>query len=111
MPATMFDKIWDPHVVADLGGGWSLLYCDRVLVHDLSGGRALQEVGEAGYKVARPDLVFATPDHAVSSAPGRTSETFPTGARLLAGLPSGVLIRRLGLAQAVRETRGFLAEP
>ncbi|MBR0652311.1 3-isopropylmalate dehydratase large subunit [Roseomonas terrae] len=83
---TLLDKIWDPHVVADLGNGWSLLYCDRVLVHDLSGGRALQEVGEAGYPVARPDLVFATPDHAVSSAPGRTSETFPTGARLLAGL-------------------------
>jgi 3-isopropylmalate/(R)-2-methylmalate dehydratase large subunit len=73
-------------VVADLGGGWSLLHCDRVLVHDLSGGRALQEIEEAGYPVAHPDLVFATPDHAVSSAPGRTSETFPTGARLLAGL-------------------------
>ena len=86
MPATLFDKIWDPHVVADLGAGWSLLYCGRVLVHDLSGGRALREVGEAGYDVARPDLVFATPDHAVSSAPGRTSETFPTGGRLLAGL-------------------------
>ncbi len=86
MPATMFDKIWDPHVVADLGGGWSLLHCDRVLVHDLSGGRAMQEVGEAGYPVARPDLVFATPDHAVSSTPGRTAETFPAGARLLAGL-------------------------
>ena len=86
MPATLFDKIWDPHVVADLGGGWSLLHCDRVLVHDLSGGRALQEIEEAGYPVAHPDLVFATPDHAVSSAPGRTSETFPTGARLLAGL-------------------------
>ena len=40
MPATLFDKIWDPHVVADLGAGWSLLYCDRVLIHDLSGGRA-----------------------------------------------------------------------
>jgi 3-isopropylmalate/(R)-2-methylmalate dehydratase large subunit len=86
MPATLFDKIWNPHVVADLGGGWSLLHCDRVLVHDLSGGRALQEIEEAGYPVAHPDLVFATPDHAVSSAPGRTSETFPTGARLLAGL-------------------------
>ena len=34
MPATLFDKIWDPHVVADLGAGWSLLYCGRVLVHD-----------------------------------------------------------------------------
>ncbi len=86
MTATLFDRIWDPHVVADLGAGWSLLHCDRVLVHDLSGGRAMQEVGEAGYAIAHPDLVFAVPDHAVSSAPGRTEETFPTGARLLAGL-------------------------
>lgn len=86
VPATMFDKIWDPHVVADLGGGWSLLHCDRVLLHDLSGARALREVGESGYSLARPDLVFATPDHAVSSAPGRTADTFPEGGRLLAGL-------------------------
>ncbi|MBB5690291.1 3-isopropylmalate dehydratase large subunit [Roseomonas alkaliterrae] len=86
MPATMLDRIWDPHVVADLGGGWSLLHCDRVLLHDLSGGRALEEVLEAGHRIARPDLVFATPDHAVSSAPGRTAETFPKGGRLLAGL-------------------------
>lgn len=86
MPATLFDRIWDPHVIADLGGGWSLLHCDRVLLHDLSGGRALQEIGEAGYPVACPDLVFATPDHAVSSAPGRTAETFPKGGQLVAGL-------------------------
>jgi len=86
MPATLFDRIWDPHVVADLGGGWSLLHCDRVLLHDLSGARALREVGEDGYALARPDLVFATPDHAVSSAPGRTGETFPEGGRLLKGL-------------------------
>ena len=86
MTATLFDRIWDPHVVADLGAGWSLLHCDRALVHDLSGGRAMQEVGEAGYAIARPDLVFAVPDHAVSSAPGRTAETFPTGAKLLTGL-------------------------
>ena len=86
MAQTLFDKIFDPHVVADLGGGWSLLHIDRVLLHDLSGARALREVGEAGHAVARPDLVFATPDHAVSTAPGRTSETFPGGAGLIAGL-------------------------
>jgi 3-isopropylmalate/(R)-2-methylmalate dehydratase large subunit len=86
MASTLFDRIWDPHVVADLGGGWSLLHIDRVLLHDLSGARALNEVREAGYDLARPELVFATPDHAVSSAPGRTSETFAGGARLIAGL-------------------------
>lgn len=86
MARTLFDKIWDPHVVADLGGGWSLLHIDRVLLHDLSGARALNEIKDAGYALAHPELVFATPDHAVSSAPGRTSETFPGGARLIAGL-------------------------
>lgn len=84
--ATLLDKLWDPHVVADLDEGWSLLHIDRVLLHDLSGARALEEVAARGHGVARPELVFATPDHAVSSAPGRTSETFAGGARPIAGL-------------------------
>jgi 3-isopropylmalate/(R)-2-methylmalate dehydratase large subunit len=81
MPQTLFDKLWAPHVVADLGDDWALLHIDRVLLHDMSGARALTEVGERGYDLARPDLVFATPDHAVSSAPGRSSATFAGGAR------------------------------
>ncbi len=83
---TLFDKLWDQHVIADLGDGWSLLHMDRVLLHDLSGGRALREVGELGHAVARPELVFATPDHAVSSAPGRTDRTFAKGFELLTNL-------------------------
>jgi 3-isopropylmalate/(R)-2-methylmalate dehydratase large subunit len=83
---TLFDKLWGPHVVADLGGGFALLHVDRNLLHDLSGARALEEVGEKGYSLARPDLTFATPDHAVSTRPGRTGETFAPGFRLLAPL-------------------------
>jgi 3-isopropylmalate/(R)-2-methylmalate dehydratase large subunit len=86
MPSTMFDRIWDRHVIADLGEGWSLLYLDRILVHDLSGGRAMQEIAEKGYRVAEPRKVFATPDHAVSTAPGRTAMTYPKGGQLLAKL-------------------------
>lgn len=86
MPTTMFDRVWDRRVVADLGGGWSLLHLDRVLVHDLSGGRAMAELDEQGRRVALPDLVFATPDHAVSSAPGRTAETFARGGQLVGSL-------------------------
>ena len=93
---TLFDKIWDSHVVADLGGGWVLLHIDRHLLHDLSGARALAEVEEKGLKVRHPELAFATPDHAVSSAPGRTSETFQPGARLIASL------RRRAAATGVR---------
>lgn len=79
---TLFDKVWDRHVVRDLGDGWALLHIDRHLLHDLSGPPALAEAAERGLKVKRPDLAFATPDHAVSSLPTRTGETFPGGAPL-----------------------------
>jgi 3-isopropylmalate/(R)-2-methylmalate dehydratase large subunit len=86
MAHTLFDKIWAAHVIRDLGEGWALLHIDRHLLHDLSGPSALMNVKQRGLKVRNPELVFATPDHAVSSAPGRTGETYPTGARLWAGL-------------------------
>lgn len=81
-PRTQLDKIWDAHVVADLGDGWSLLHVDRHLLHDLSGGEGLRTIAERGLKVRNPELTFATADHAVSSQPGRTGETFAPGARL-----------------------------
>jgi len=81
-PRTLIDKIWDLHVVRDLGEGWSLLHIDRHVLHDLSGPPALMEVARRELAIANPDLTFATPDHAVSSAPGRTAETFPLGGRL-----------------------------
>jgi 3-isopropylmalate/(R)-2-methylmalate dehydratase large subunit len=82
MSRTLFDRIWDAHVVADLGGGWVLLHVDRHLLHDLSGADGLQALAERGLSVSRPDLCFATPDHAVSSSPGRTGESYGKGASL-----------------------------
>jgi 3-isopropylmalate/(R)-2-methylmalate dehydratase large subunit len=81
--ATLFDKIWDPHVVADLGGGNALLHIDRHLMHDLGGPVALEELQRRGLKLRNPELTFATPDHAVSTAPGRHADTHPPGGRLL----------------------------
>jgi 3-isopropylmalate/(R)-2-methylmalate dehydratase large subunit len=86
MAKALYDKIWDSHVVTDLGNGFVLLHIDRILLHDLSGARALSEVMEKGYPLAQPRLVSATPDHAISTQPGRTEETFPPGAPLLRGL-------------------------
>ncbi len=83
---TMFDRIWDRHVVAELGDGWDLLWLDRILLHDLSGGRALRDVAERGLRVPHPARVFATADHAVSSAPGRTEGSFPRGGALVRSL-------------------------
>jgi len=66
---TLFDKAWDAHVVADLGGGMALLHADRVLLHDLSGMRALRMLRDGGMQVRDPELCFAAPDHTVSSDP------------------------------------------
>src|SRR5580700_11989311 len=82
MPRTLFEKIWDAHVVRDLGGGWALLHIDRHLLHDLSGPPALAEIARRGLAVRNPELTFAVPDHAVSSAPGRAATTFELGGRL-----------------------------
>lgn len=70
---TLFDKIWEAHVAADLGQGSVLLHLDRVLLHDLNGSRPLDAINRAGRTVRNPGLVFATPDHLVSSAPDRVS--------------------------------------
>ncbi|MCW5730909.1 MAG: 3-isopropylmalate dehydratase large subunit [Alphaproteobacteria bacterium] len=86
---TLFDKVWEPHVVARLGGDTVLLHIDRHLMHDLGGPVGLAELKRRGHRVRNPELTFATPDHAVSSAPGRTEDTNPTGGRLLRGLRAG----------------------
>jgi len=79
---SLFDKVWDSHVVKVLDGGWVLLHIDRVLLHDLSGTASLNALRKRELPVARPDLAFATPDHAVSSAPGRGPLTYAPGGHL-----------------------------
>ena len=66
---TLFDKIWDLHAVADLGDGMSLIHADRILLHDLSGARALRMLLEEGKGVRNPELCFAAPDHTVTTDP------------------------------------------
>ncbi len=85
-PLTLFDKIWDAHVVSDLGEGWSLLHVDRHLVHDLNGAPTLTDLRDRKLPVRNPELTFATPDHVVSSQPGRTGNTFPEGRKLYNGM-------------------------
>ncbi len=71
---TLFDKIWDRHVISDLGGGYALMHVSRHLMHD-GGAAALERNRLKGYKVRNPELTFATMDHAVSTEPGRTAAT------------------------------------
>ena len=79
----MFDKVWDAHEITRLAGGVSLLHVDRHLIHDLEAGPDLARLDARRIPVRRPDLTYATPDHAISSAPGRTTDTNPAGGDLL----------------------------
>ncbi len=91
MPAgnTIFDRIWDVHVVAPLGGGFDLLHVDRHLLHDLSGPSALGALRAQGRALRNPELTFATPDHGVSTLPDRDDDSSPIGARLVPALRRG----------------------
>lgn len=65
MPKTLFDKVWDQHVVTELENGQTLLYIDLHLVHEVTSPQAFAGLREAGRRVRRPDLTYATMDHNV----------------------------------------------
>lgn len=65
MPKTLFDKIWDAHVVASAEDGPDLLYIDLHLIHEVTSPQAFSGLREAGRRVRRPDCTFATMDHNV----------------------------------------------
>jgi 3-isopropylmalate/(R)-2-methylmalate dehydratase large subunit len=62
---TLFDKIWDAHVVKKVEGGPSVLYIDRHLIHEVTSPVAFLGLKKRGLKVFRPDQTTATPDHNV----------------------------------------------
>ncbi len=65
MPKTLFQKIWDAHVVTTLADGTTILYIDRHLVHEVTSPQAFEGLRLSGRRVRRPDLTFATMDHNV----------------------------------------------
>ena len=65
MGKTLFEKIWDNHLVKELPGGSTLLYIDRHLVHEVTSPQAFEGLRMTGRTVRRPDLTFATMDHNV----------------------------------------------
>ena len=62
-PRTLYEKIWDDHVVQRRDDGTCLLYIDRHLVHEVTSPQAFEALRLAGRKVRRPDLTLAVPDH------------------------------------------------
>src|ERR1700723_2755574 len=64
-PQTLYEKIWNAHVVREVPGEPSLIYIDRHLIHEITSPQAFAGLKSAGRKVRRPDLTFAVMDHSV----------------------------------------------
>ena len=79
-PRTVIAKIWDEHVVAELGGGQSLLHLDRIFLHERTGPALLAGLAQAGRSPAHPGLVLGIMDHAVETLPGRLERSRGPGA-------------------------------
>lgn len=62
---TLFDKIWDAHVVKEVEGGPNVLYIDRHFIHEVTSPVAFLGLKKRGLKVFRPEKTTATPDHNV----------------------------------------------
>ncbi len=64
-PKTLFEKIWDSHVVEERDDGTCLLYIDRHLVHEVTSPQAFEGLRQSGRRVRRPEATLAVPDHNV----------------------------------------------
>jgi 3-isopropylmalate dehydratase large subunit len=91
-PKTLYQKIWDAHVVETRDDGTCLIYIDRHLVHEVTSPQAFEGLRLAGRPVRRPDLTLAVPDHNVPTTPridaagNRIPITDPESAQQLAAL-------------------------
>ncbi len=70
-PQTLYDKIWNSHIVHRQDDGTCLIYIDRHLVHEVTSPQAFEGLRVAGRKVRRPDMTLAVADHNVPTTPDR----------------------------------------
>lgn len=66
MPQTLYDKIWQSHIVDQIGED-GLIYIDRHLIHEVTSPQAFAGLKEKNRQVRRPDKTFATMDHSIST--------------------------------------------
>lgn len=90
LPKTMYDKIWDHHVVEDHGNGVALLYIDRHLVHEVTSPQAFDGLRAAGRKIHRPDSIIAVPDHNVPTKDRNLPNPDPMSTAQLTALEANV---------------------
>lgn len=91
-PRTLFDKIWEAHVVETLPDGTALLYIDRHLIHEVTSPQAFEGLRTAGRKLRRPDATIGVVDHNVPTSADRlTAVNEPESALQIATLEKNVV--------------------
>ncbi len=68
-PRTLYEKIWDAHIVSQRPDGTCLIFIDRHLVHEVTSPQAFEGLRASGRSVRRPDLTLAVPDHNLPTTP------------------------------------------
>lgn len=122
-PRTLYEKIWDAHVVTQRPDGTCLIYIDRHLVHEVTSPQAFEGLRLACREVRRPDLTLAVPDHNVPTTPrfdqsgGRIPVEDPQSSAQLAALEQnardfgvpyiGETERAQGIVHVVGPEQGF----
>src|SRR5215510_5531197 len=99
-PKTLYEKIWENHVVHEEPGKPALIYIDRHLIHEGTSPQAFAGLKAEGRKVRRPDLTFAVMDHSV-----------PTTDRTLPILDNDAKLQFQGVRKNSRVTGGRLFDP
>jgi 3-isopropylmalate/(R)-2-methylmalate dehydratase large subunit len=89
MPETLFEKIWQSHLVARRADGRELIYIDRHVLHDLHAPHGYEQLEKQGRPVRRCDLTFAALDHTVATKPGRIDSTFASGEAFIKATRAG----------------------
>ena len=120
---TLYEKIWDAHVVAQREDGTCLIFIDRHIIHEVTSPQAFEALRKAGRTVRRPELTLAVPDHnlpttaRVDAAGKRIPIADPQSAQQLAALETnapefgiryfGATAREQGIVHVVGPEQGF----
>jgi len=113
-PRTLYEKIWDAHVVERRDDGTCLIYIDRHLVHEVTSPQAFEGLRSANRKVRRPDLTLAVADHNLPTTPrinpngGPVVIEDPESAAQLAALETNVAEFGVPYLEAIAPEQGIV---
>ena len=113
-PRTLYEKIWDAHVVERRDDGTCLIYIDRHLVHEVTSPQAFEGLRAAGRKVRRSDLTLAVADHNLPTTPRASTDgsrlpiADPASAEQLAALESNVAEFSIPYFEATAPEQGIV---